>query len=119
MSCCVAGLPAWLDAKPALGDLAAAARKAAGPSNHPVILTFVSNGYERVISNWLAWLKRSGVDTSHVLIVAREDCFKAVQAVAGSTQAVVFSLPVLSPNGATGVDEKGRKADEFRNVRAG
>jgi hypothetical protein len=115
----LAGLPPWLQAKSTMIQLTAAAKTAAGPSNHPVILTFVSNGYERVISNWLAWLQDSKVDTSHVLIVARNSCFKAVRNVTVGTAAVVFEMPPLSPNGATELDEKGRKADQFKNVRSG
>lgn len=102
-----------------MANLTAAARAAAGPSKHPVILTFVSNGYECVISNWLAWLQHSGVDTSRVLIVAREKCFKAVRAIARGTNATVFSLPVLRPGEDTGLDDKGRKADSLKNIRAG
>lgn len=102
-----------------MSRLTAAARAAAGPDKHPVILTFVSNGYERVVSNWLTWLQHSKVDTSHVLIVAREDCFKAVQAVVAGTGAAVFSLPVLSPNGVSHLDEAGRTADKWKNTRSG
>jgi hypothetical protein len=100
-------------------QLTAAARTAAGSSNHPVILTFVSNGYERVISNWLAWLQDSSVDTSHVLIVARKSCYRAVRNVTAGTTAIVFKMPPLSPNGAAELDEKGRRADLFKNVRSG
>lgn len=112
-------MPPWLDAQPIMTQLTAAARSAAGPSNHPVILTFVSNGYERVISNWLAWLQDSHVDTSNVLIVARKSCYRAVRNVTDGTNAVVFGMPPLSPNVAVELDEKGRKADQFKNVRSG
>jgi hypothetical protein len=70
-----AGLPAWLEATAALAEvrevsqtLAAAAADADGPQA-PAVVTFVSNGYEPILNNWLAWLKHSGADASRVVVV--------------------------------------------------
>lgn len=98
--------------------LTVAARAAAGPSNHPVILTFARHGYEDMLGNWLAWLQHSRVDTSRVLISTKKDSLMTVQAVAKGTKAVVLSLPPLSRFRAAHLDDKGRHVDKSRNKRA-
>lgn len=74
--CCVhAGLPAWLEATAALAELRDLARSMAEPASAPAagqapaVMTFVSNGYEPLLNNWLAWLKHSGADVSRVVVV--------------------------------------------------
>lgn len=64
-----AGLPAWLEAKAALADIHALSQSLA-TSKAPAVVTFVSNGYEPILNNWLTWLKHSGADVTQVVVVA-------------------------------------------------
>lgn len=63
-----AGLPAWLEARTALSEVCKLASVMRGDSA-PIIVTFVSNGYEAILNNWLAWVQHSGADITRLVIV--------------------------------------------------
>lgn len=125
--CCVrAGLPAWLEAKPALAELRELSRKmaetaaAAAAAQAPAVVTFVSNGYEPLLNNWLVWLKHTGADVSRVVVVTPHGHDSAVRGRLLYRGVHVAALDDLEPDQwAPGTShELGASKDPNRHARA-
>lgn len=117
--CCPAGLPAWLKAKAALAEVHELS-KAMAAESAPAIVTFVSNGYEPILNNWLAWLKHSGADVSRVVVVAPRGHESSVRGKLMYKGVHVVAVDVVEPDEwAPGSSyELGAKKDPNRHARA-
>jgi hypothetical protein len=86
----------------------------------PAIVTFVSDGYEPILNNWLAWLRDSGASLAHVLVIAPTRSVQHVQRKLVFKGVAVLGLDPLVPDAvAPGTsDELGRQSDPLRHQRS-
>lgn len=120
------GLPAWLEATAALAEARevsqalAAAAAAADHAQAPAVVTFVSNGYEPILNNWLSWLKHSGADASRVVVVTPRGHDSAVRSRLLYRGVHVVAVDEMEPDqwepGSS--YELGAKKDPSRHARA-
>lgn len=114
-----AGLPDWLQAKAALAQLDRTAALMA-PHGAPAVITFVSNGYEPILNNWLAWLKKSGADTTRVVVVTTPEAYDSVRQKLMYRDVHVVAVGAIEPADVTpGTSHAlGAAADPARHARA-
>lgn len=92
----VAGLPTWLEAQTALATLDQTAAGMASQGT-PAVVTFVSNGYEPILNNWLAWVKQSGSDLTRVVVVTPPEAFDNVRSKLMYKGVHVVSVDAIEP----------------------
>lgn len=114
-----AGLPAWLEARAALANIRTLSQSLA-TSTAPAVVTFVSNGYEPILNNWLTWLKHSGADVTRVVVVTPRGHVSSVRGKLKYKGVHVVAIAPIEPDEwkpATS-HELGAKKDPNRHARA-
>lgn len=126
---CHAGLPAWLNATSALSEVRSVADSMSATATNAsdrqqptptAIVTFVSDGYEPILNNWLSWVKHAGVDVSNVVVVGSPERAGLVRQKIRYRGVRVVALGPLEPD-STAPDtsfELGLKAEPKRHARA-
>lgn len=95
-------MPSWLEAADLMSSLRDVALDVAmhggtGGGISPIILTEVTNGYEVILSNWLAFMDASHADLSRVLVLSRGDSSRRVRRLVAGRGPTVFDMPGLQP----------------------
>jgi hypothetical protein len=119
LHCWFAGLPTWLEAKAALAEVQElSSSMAADPA--PAIVTFVSNGYQPILNNWLAWLKHSGADVARVVVVTPRGHESSVRGKLMYQDVHVVAIDVIEPDvwEPRSSHELGAQKDPNRHARA-
>lgn len=86
----------------------------------PAIVTFVSDGYEPILNNWLAWLKASGAALEDVIVIAARGNVQNVQRKLMYRSVRVIEMgPVELDQVTPGLsDDLGKKSDPVRHRRS-
>jgi hypothetical protein len=85
----------------------------------PAVVTFVSNGYEPILNNWLSWVKKSGADVTRVVVVTPPEAFASVrQKLLYRDVHVVAIGTIESTDIAPGTSHALGAADATRHARA-
>jgi hypothetical protein len=86
----------------------------------PAVITFVSNGYEPILNNWLAWLNKSGADITRVVVVTPPEAYDSVRQKLLYRGVHVVAAGAIEPADVTpGTShELGAAADATRHARA-